>query len=286
MGIGHYAGLLTGGVQSYTSWRLTENGTTSTETEYSTTKFTDMAIDWVSSQSSPWFLWMAYNAPHTPFHLPPSHLHNQGDLPSDQASIDANPTPYYFAALEAMDTEMGRLISSIPEVDRANTIIIFIGDNGTPGQVVQAPYVRRKAKGSLYQGGVNVPMIVSGAGVSRGNTMETALVNSTDLYATIAELAGTSDPQLSTSQSVFNLLSSASSGSRDYAYTDMDHEGNAGYAIRDTQYKLMVLEDGTQEFYHISTDPYENSNLLNRNLSDDETEAMNRLLQAAASIRN
>ena len=286
IGIGHYAGLLTGGVQSYTDWRFTENGTTTSITDYSTTKFTDLAIDWVSEQSSPWFLWLAYNAPHTPFHLPPAELHSQGALPDDQASIDANPTPYYLAALEAMDTEMGRLLNSLSEEDRNNTIVIFIGDNGTPGQVIQAPYVRRKAKGSLYQGGVNVPLIISGAGVNRTNAQEDALVNSTDLFATIAELAGTPDPQLNTSQSLADLLNSSNSNFREYAYTDLDHEGNAGYTIRNQSYKLIVLGDGTQEFYNLSDDPYENSNLLNRNLSDDETEAMNRLLQAAASIRN
>ena len=50
------------------------------------------------------------------------------------------------AALEAMDTEIGRLLSSIPEKERENTTIIFIGDNGTPGQVVQFPYTKQKAK--------------------------------------------------------------------------------------------------------------------------------------------
>ena len=71
------------------------------------------------------------------------------------------------AALEAMDTEIGRLLSSIPQDELENTTIIFIGDNGTPGQVVQSPYSKQQAKGSLYQGGINVPMVVSGHGVER-----------------------------------------------------------------------------------------------------------------------
>ena len=110
MGIDYYAGFLNGSVQNYSSWSLVENGNTSTSTEYTTTKFTDLAIDWVDDQTQPWFLWLAYNAPHTPFHLPPTNLHSQGYLPDDQASIDANPTPYYMAALEAMDSEIGRFL--------------------------------------------------------------------------------------------------------------------------------------------------------------------------------
>jgi len=189
MGVNYYAGLLSGGVQSYTSWNFTENGQTSNTTEYTTTKFTDLAIDWVEQQTQPWFLWLAYNAPHTPFHLPPNNLHNQGNLPTDQASVDANPLPYYMAMLEAMDTEIGRLLSSMSATERENTVIIFIGDNGTPGETAQE-YISSRAKGSIYNGGINVPMVISGKNVLRVNAVEEALINSTDLFATISELAG------------------------------------------------------------------------------------------------
>ena len=74
MGIDYFAGLLQGGVQSYTNWNLVENGQSTTSSEYTTTKFTDLAINWVEDQTKPWFLWLAYNAPHTPFHLAPSNL--------------------------------------------------------------------------------------------------------------------------------------------------------------------------------------------------------------------
>jgi len=66
--------------------------------------------------------------------LPPSTLHSQGSLPVDQTSIDNNPRPYYFAMIEAMDSEMGRLFKSIPEEEKKNTVVIFVGDNGTPGE--------------------------------------------------------------------------------------------------------------------------------------------------------
>ena len=105
-GVGYYAGLLSGAVPSYTNWNLVENGQSDLSSEYTTSKFTDLAIDWVDDQNQPWFLWLAYNAPHTPFHLPPNELHYQGNLPTDQASIDANPLPYYMAMMEAMDTEI------------------------------------------------------------------------------------------------------------------------------------------------------------------------------------
>ena len=142
MGADYFAGILNGTILDYNSWPLIENGIKATSTEYVTTKLTDLAINWVDAQTKPWFLWMAYNAPHTPFHLAPTNLHTQGNLPIDKTTIAANPLPYYLSALEALDTEMGRFLSSLSKEKRENTIIIFIGDNGAPNKVAQTPYSR------------------------------------------------------------------------------------------------------------------------------------------------
>ena len=167
MGIGYYAGLLGGAAQDYFSWQLTQDGQSSKYVGYITTKITDMAINWINEQDDPWFCWVAFTAPHTPFHLPPDSLHYQGALPADQASIDANPMPYFMAMTESVDVEMGRLMDNIPADELSNTIIIFIGDNGSHPLVIQSPYTSTQSKGRLYQGGIHVPMIISGKGVSR-----------------------------------------------------------------------------------------------------------------------
>ena len=112
-GLDYYAGLIRGGVQDYYQWQLTEDGAGSLQTEYISKVFTDLSIDWVNSQSKPWFLWLAYNAPHTPFHVPPNEMHSQGSLPGYTDAAD--PTPYYMAAIEAMDFQIGRLLAGIPE---------------------------------------------------------------------------------------------------------------------------------------------------------------------------
>ena len=264
MGIDYYAGLLSGGVQSYWNWNLTENQQTTNSTEYTTTKFTDLAIDWVSNQTDPWFLWLAYNAPHTPFHLPPNELHSQGSLPTDDASIDANPIPYYMAMLEAMDSEIGRLLNSMSTEERENTIVIFIGDNGTPNQVVQE-YPSQRAKGSVYQGGINVPLIVSGKNVGRINATEDALINTTDLFATIADIADTGTAEINDSQSFKELLSTTSTETREYAYTEISRDTGTDYTIRNATHKYISFSDGDEAFYDLSANPLENPNLLNAN---------------------
>ncbi|AUP81491.1 sulfatase [Flavivirga eckloniae] len=284
MGINHFAGLLNGSVQSYWNWNLTINGTTTSSTEYTTSKFTDLAINWINEQTSPWFLWLAYNAPHTPFHLPPDHLHSQGALPSDEASINSNPLPYYMAALEALDSEMGRLINTMSQEERDNTIIIFIGDNGTPNQVVQV-HQSIRAKGSVYQGGVNVPMIISGKDVTRVNVTEDALINTTDLFATIANIAGTSTTEIHDSKSFKTLLSSTDNiNKRDYVYTESED-----FTIRNATHKYIYFNDGTEALFNLSDNPLEKPNLLNANqlpLSATDNTMKDALTTKLAEIRN
>ncbi|KAB1160039.1 sulfatase-like hydrolase/transferase [Tenacibaculum aiptasiae] len=288
MGIDYYAGPLSGGLQSYTNWNLTINGQTQTSTEYATTKVTDLAINWVKDQTKPWFLWLAYNAPHTPFHLPPNDLHSQGALPSDQASIDANPLPYYLAMIEAMDSEYGRLLSSMSQEVRDNTIIIFIGDNGTPNQVLQG---YKKGKGTLFQGGINIPMIIGGKGVTRFNQTEDALINLTDLFATIADIAGVSVSSIHDSRSFKSLLTqNTNDNSRDYTFIeDGNDDGTVDYTIRNATHKYILYNDGSEALFNLASDPLESTNFMNANqlpLSAANSAIKNELSAKLTEIRN
>ena len=277
MGIQYFSGVIGGGVQSYYNWQHTENGQVSTSNEYTTTKLTDDAITWINDQEQPWFLWLAYNAPHTPFHLPPSDLHYQGSLPEDQASIDSNPLPYYLATIEAIDSEMGRIFNSINSEDLENTVIIFLGDNGTPGQVIQQ-YHSQRAKGSLYKGGINVPMIISGKGVNRINAQEDALISTVDLFATISELCGISTDEIHDSISFKELLNSSGSNDRSNIYSEV---GNNYFAIRNLTHKYMSFEDGSEALYDLEENPFEMPNLLdpNQSLSDNDQENYTELIE-------
>ena len=266
MGVPYYSGLLSGSVQSYWDWNWADNGISTNETTYTTTKFADLAIDWIDDTTKPWFLWLAFNAPHTPFHLPDTNLHLQGSLPTDQASIDANPLPYYLAMLEALDTELGRVINSLSQEEKENTIFIFIGDNGSPGQVVQE-YNSRRSKGSIYQGGINVPLIVSGKGVSRMSDTEDALLQTTDLFATISQIAGVSTAQIHDSRSFMSLLTTPNQDVRDYAFAESRDDNTSGmdYAVRNETHKYIKFSDGSEALYNMVGRFIENPNLLSAN---------------------
>lgn len=261
LGISHYAGILSGEVPSYNNWDLVTNGVSTGETEYVTSKLVDLAIDWTGEQEKPWFLWLAFNAPHTPFHLPPLQLHDR-QLSGTEQDIEDNPMPYYFAAIEAMDTEIGRLLESMDQETRDNTIIIFMGDNGTPRQVSQAPYSTNQVKGSLYQGGINIPFMISGPGVSRIGERESGLINTIDLFSTIASLTGVNVDEVNDSISMEYLLSESQPTKRLYQFSERKIETGEEWTISDGEYKLIEKENGLQELYLLSNDPYETKELI------------------------
>lgn len=281
-GIDYYAGLIRGTVDDYYQWQLTEDGVGSLQTEYTTEVFTDLAIDWVNEQSKPWFLWLAYNAPHTPFHVPPSNMHNQGGLPAYVEGSD--PIPYYMAAIEAMDYQIGRFLDSIPADEVENTVIIFIGDNGTPGQVAQSPYSGTTVKNTLYQGGINTPMFISGKGVSRTG-IDANLITSTDLFSTISDMAGGSSNAIHDSKS-FKSLFTQSSVHREYQYSELNDGVNDQWAISNGAYKLMVDSNEEEEMYYLVDDSYESTNLLNGSLSSVEQDVKVELENVLDSIRD
>ncbi len=129
--------------------------------------------------------------------MPPKNLWNQKEL----ASIADRPVdgkvyngdiPVYQALTQAMDTELGRLLAYLDSIgERDNTLIIFMGDNGTPQQVQRKNIgALRGAKWDILDGGVRVPLVVAGAGVSRHGVRENALVVATDMFSTVAQMAG------------------------------------------------------------------------------------------------
>jgi len=185
-GYDHFEGIFCGFPRDYYDWIKVTNGTPSVETEYVTTNNVNSALNWIAQASEPWLCYVGFANPHVPYHTPPSNLFTV-DL-SGAGPPETDPRPYYKAQVEALDTEIGRLLGSLGST-LEKTTVIFIGDNGTPNEVIQPPYTQDQGKRSLYQGGIHVPLIISGPkaltpGVSN------ALVSAVDIFATVAELAG------------------------------------------------------------------------------------------------
>ena len=257
LGVEYFDGFLRGAVPDYSNWPRVTQGQTSTSSTYTTTAFTDSAIAWTAKQTKPWLLWMAYNAPHTPFHLPPSTLLSNSTLSGAADDIRQNPRGYYLASLEALDAELGRLLRSLPAATRANTVVMFMGDNGTPARAIQAPFSAGTSKGTVSEGGVHVPLVVAGAGVSERGKRSSALLNGVDVFPTIAELARTkSAGPIDGVSFVGQLTNAVGPGSRAFAYAELFTGTTAAsenvWAVRDARYKLVHdVTSGGEQFFDV-----------------------------------
>jgi arylsulfatase B len=250
-------------------------------------QFVNESISWVQQQTQPFFLWLALNAPHSPFHRAPLNLITDQSLVTTQTVIDANPLPYYLASIEAMDKEIGRLISSLTTAQKENTVFIFMGDNGTPTQVAQIPFNAGKAKSTLYQGGVNTPLIICGKDVTRKNAVETAMVQAPDMFTTFADITGAGNANYQDGISMKPLLSNASAAKRTFIYSELFGStiaNNDGYTIRNDNYKLIHLTNGTEYYYKTSTDPFEQTNLMLAALSTEAQTNLTQLRQIKTSL--
>lgn len=197
---------------------------------YRTTVETDRAIDWIKrtreqQPGQPWMLTLGYSALHAPLQPPPAELLPHPDamlslkgcgapavdvladlgLPRAGELYDAadfaNQRIIYQHMLEAVDHEIGRLLATIGVVKKdesgnvvyrpdSNTVLVIVGDNGTYAPSVKPPFDYVRAKGTPYQTGVWVPLIVAGSVVNNPGRDVEHMVNIVDLYSLFAELAG------------------------------------------------------------------------------------------------
>lgn len=263
----HFAGTIIGALPDYSAWTKIVNNVSTATTTYATTDTANDVIAWINSRTGPWFAWAAFNSPHSPLHFPPNDLH------SYDAAATTNRNQYE-AMCEALDTEIGRILAN---VNLATTTVIFLGDNGTPQNVIQTPYNAAHSKETLYSGGTRVPMIIAGAGVVSPNRESTAMVNAADVYSTVLELAGIN---VAATQPGANPLDAKSllpilQNTADVSRTGFSQMFSAdlatmvsGRAITSADgYTLIQFDDGHEEFFATATDANQTTNLLGTTIS-------------------
>ncbi|MCB9915171.1 MAG: sulfatase-like hydrolase/transferase [Planctomycetes bacterium] len=297
-GYGHFSGSLgnLGPVGGYATWTKVVDGVSSVSTTYPTTDTVDEALAWIATAPEPWLCYVAFNAPHAPFHAPPQGLYHV-TLPNvDPREV---PRPFYKAAIEALDSELGRLLGGVGVMSGA-TNVVFLGDNGTPREVCVPPFLPNHAKLTPYEGGVNVPLVVWGPAVQAPGQWCDALVCTTDLFATALELAGASlPPGLVPADSVSLAPYLAAPGRpslRAFAYAEHFRPNGPPphhlqrTMVRDARYKLIRTSRaaGGDELYDLGLDRYEVQDLLapaHAQLTATEASALARLRAEMARVQ-
>jgi arylsulfatase A-like enzyme len=253
-------------------------------TRYATSQAVDDALEVIDGfGGDPWFVWVAFQAVHKPLHVPPAELHSQKD--------PVGPVDKYRAMVEAMDTEIGRLLTSLRPGTLKDTYIFVIGDNGTYDDAITPPFgASGGSKGTVHEEGVNVPWLVYGPDVAAGE--RPALVSLVDLFPTVMDLVGAPKPAVvQDGLSLARVLRTRTDATlHDAIYTERFQPNGIGgsktlrlRAARDTRYKVMLeaypgmaLE---RSFFDLQEDPFETTNLLPvSNLTPEQAAAYNALI--------
>jgi arylsulfatase B len=274
MGFDWYAGSLenlqvslSGSGLHYQHWEKDTNGTLAVMQRYATLDTTDDALRRAHAMQEPWLLYVAYNASHKPFHWPPAQLHTYDEEPDYEG---ASPFVRQHAAMtESVDRELGRLLAGLPPEVRQRTTVIVMADNGSEGQVILPSHDLARHKGTAYEGGVRVPLIVRGPRVAQPGSESRALVHAVDLFATVADIAGvplqgpSAPPLLGPvdGASLLPLLADPDSlGERTFVLSEKFRpngpgpEGSSTRMIRDRDWKLIrSVKDGeiTDELFRM-----------------------------------
>ncbi len=275
----HPYGLPPDGVDpGYFHWEHDVDGALSWSSTYLVTSQADAAITRVTMMPEPFFLYVAFSGMHVPVHIPPLELWSGGEPRSLPDIGDA--------MLEALDTELGRLIAAIG--DRAT--IIVVGDNGTAAEMTRLPVNPLESKTTVHTAGVHVPLIVAGPWVEPG--VRDGLVHVSDLFPTVLELAGLNPDDYAVEADSTSILPQIVLGEATRSCVVVERFGQ-NYAPRLKSYSFSILTDqyslvhqkGEPDAYYARdpSQPIEGPDLRRLPMSPETADAIRELRQQARS---
>lgn len=239
------------------------------EGEYLTDRLTDAAISFIEqNKERPFFLYLPHYAVHTPLQAKAEHI---AYYEEKTAKNLGNPqhNAKYAAMVHSLDEGIGRLTAALERLDLARqTIVIFTSDNGGLAlRETTSNVPARAGKGSAYEGGVRIPLIVSYSPLVKPGSTCDVPVMSIDLFPTLMELTGVKTTHAIDGKSFTSLLSGKTEAFAErplYWHYPHYHGGGATpySAVRDGNYRLVeFFEDSRIELYDLAADVGEKKDL-------------------------
>eukprot|EP01030_Chromulinospumella_sphaerica_P015170 gene15170-14967_t len=223
------------------------------EPRYLTEAFTDEAAQFVrQNRERPFFLYLAFNAPHTPLQATKEDYEALKDIPDHTTRV-------YGAMIRALDRNVGKVLAELEKQGLADdTIVIFTSDNGGANYIglrdINKPF--RGWKATFFEGGVNVPFFMKWPGhVEPGSVSPTRAMH-IDIFATAAHAAGAQVGPKVDGVDLLTLLSGKA------APRPLFFRSGHYRAVIDGDWKLQLSERPKQAWlFNLAADPTERKNL-------------------------
>ena len=229
---------------------------------------TDLFSDWAvkhiketDAKEEPFFLFLSYNAPHTPIQ-PPEDWYEK--VKKREKGIE-NARAKLVALIEHMDDGIGKVLKAVP--DKSNTIIVFTSDNGGQANVGARNDPWKGEKQQMWEGGLRVPTCLVWPGHVKAGSRYDGVSMTMDWLPTLAELAGASVPEGIEGLSLLDGIRGKNDkliDSRSLIWVRREggrmYRGQDYYAVRQGPWKLLQNKS-TEPFqlYNLEVDPGETS---------------------------
>lgn len=249
--------------------------------EYGPSLVNDFALSFITkNKEKPFFLYYPMILTHNPFQPTP----DSPDWDPTISSENKQQSPKHFAEMTAyMDKLVGRVVAKLDELGlRDNTLLIFLGDNGTNSGINSrfkgADY--KGGKGSTTSHGTHVPLIVNWPAVMKQGRVSADLVSSTDFLPTLCAAAGVKVPEGTDGVSFLPQLQGDKGTPRDWLYTWYSPRQSQDMTVREYTFDQRFKLYRTGQFYDLSTDEMEKKDLAATALSNEAAAAKAKLQTA------
>lgn len=271
MGIDLFFGFNGGHHNNYFDTRLEYNGEMVQTAGYITDVLTDSTITFIErNHDRPFFAYVPYNAPHSPFQVPDEYFDRYKELGYDDRTASV------YGMVENIDDNLGRLLDTLDKLQIAgNTIVIYLSDNGPNGYRYNA--FMRGIKATVHEGGVRVPLFIRWPGNIDEGTVVEELTAHIDMLPSLVELAGIPQPKtkpLDGSSFAGLLLNKPHDFPEDrllfFHHSRWDSLEVYPGSVRNNRYRLVRGYETEWELYDIKSDPGERNNIshLHPSLAD------------------
>lgn len=261
---------------------------------HATDLFSDWSVDFIRSQaqsSQPFFLYLAYNAPHTPIQPPDDWVERVKEREPNISPQRAK----YVALVEHMDAGIGRVLDTLEATDQlSNTIVIYTSDNGGSIGVGADNGPLRGQKGEMYEGGIRVPTCAMWDGHIPAGHVSDQVGMLMDIFPTLCEMTDIPIKHEIEGRSILDSFQGEKQDLSDRLLYWIRREGGQQFhgqcqhAVRRGDIKLLHNRPFQPlELYDLSNDPLETTNTSKTNT--DLYKEMGRLFQEetqkAGSVR-